>query len=40
VVAAAIVDGLASLDLRYPKLDRAKLAELAAARKALLAESR
>ncbi|MEO8753534.1 MAG: polyphosphate kinase 2 family protein [Casimicrobiaceae bacterium] len=40
VVAAAIVDGLASLDLRYPKLDQAKLAELAAARKALLAESR
>jgi PPK2 family polyphosphate:nucleotide phosphotransferase len=38
VVAAAIVDGLASLDLRYPKLDRAKLAELAAARKALLGE--
>ena len=40
VVAAAIVDGLASLDLRYPKLDQAKLAELAAARKALLAEPR
>jgi polyphosphate kinase 2 (PPK2 family) len=37
VVAAAIVAGLASLDLRYPKLDKAKLAELAGARKALLA---
>ena len=40
VVAAAIVDGLASLDLHYPKLDKAKLAELAAARKALMAEPR
>ena len=40
VVAAAIVDGLASLDLHYPKLDKAKLAELAAAKKALLAEPR
>ena len=40
VVAAAIVDGLASLDLHYPKLDKSKLAELAAAKKALLAESR
>jgi PPK2 family polyphosphate:nucleotide phosphotransferase len=38
VVAAAIVDGLASLDLHYPKLDKAKLGELAAARKALLGE--
>ena len=38
VVAAAIVDGLASLDLDYPKLDKAKLAELATARKALLDE--
>jgi hypothetical protein len=38
VVAAAIVDGLASLDLGYPKLDKAKLAELAVARKTLLAE--
>ena len=35
---AAIVDGLASLDLHYPKVDKAKLAELAAARKVLLAE--
>jgi PPK2 family polyphosphate:nucleotide phosphotransferase len=40
VVAAATVDALASLDLRYPKVDRKQLAELAAARKALLAEKR
>ena len=38
VVAAAIVDALASLDLRFPKVDRARLAELAAAKRALLAE--
>ena len=38
VVAAAIVDGLASLDLRYPQVDAAKLAELATAMKALVAE--
>jgi PPK2 family polyphosphate:nucleotide phosphotransferase len=38
VVAAAIVDALASLDLHYPKVDGAKLAELAVAKKALLAE--
>ena len=38
VVAAAIVDSLASLDLHYPKLDKAKLGELAAAKKALLGE--
>jgi PPK2 family polyphosphate:nucleotide phosphotransferase len=38
VVAAAIVDGLASLNLHYPKLDKAKLGELAVAKKALLAE--
>ena len=31
-------DALASLDLDYPKLDKAKLAELATARKALLDE--
>lgn len=37
VVAAAVVDTLASLDLHYPKVDKAKLAELAAAKKALLA---
>ncbi len=40
VVAAAIVDAVASLGLHFPKLDAAKLAELAAARKALLAERR
>jgi PPK2 family polyphosphate:nucleotide phosphotransferase len=40
VVAAAIVDALASLDLRYPKVDRARLAELAAARIALEGEQR
>ena len=40
VVAAAIVDALASLDLEYPKLDAKQLAELAAARKTLLAEKK
>jgi PPK2 family polyphosphate:nucleotide phosphotransferase len=40
VVAAAIVDALASLDMHYPKLDKTKLAELAAARRTLLAERR
>ncbi len=38
IVAAAIVDGLDSLDLQYPKLDKAKLAGLAASRKLLTAE--
>ena len=38
IVAAAIVDGLASLNLQYPRLDKAKLGELAAVKKALLAE--
>lgn len=38
VVAAAIVDGLALLDLHYPVVDKAKLAELVTARKALVAE--
>jgi PPK2 family polyphosphate:nucleotide phosphotransferase len=38
VVAAAIIDALASLDLHYPKVDKAKLKELAEAKKALLAE--
>ena len=36
VVAAAIIDALASLDLRYPKVGPAKRKELAAARRALL----
>ena len=38
VVAAAVVDTLASLDLHYPKIDKEKRAELARARKLLLAE--
>ena len=38
IVAAAIVDGLMSLDLHYPKIDRARRAELAASRRTLLAE--
>jgi len=38
IVAAAIVDGLASLGLHYPRVDAAKRAELAAAKKLLLAE--
>jgi len=36
VVAAAVIDALASLDLHYPKVDAAKKEELAAAREALL----
>ncbi len=35
VVAAAVIDALASLDLRYPQVDEAKLKELAAAKRAL-----
>jgi PPK2 family polyphosphate:nucleotide phosphotransferase len=38
VVAAAIIDGLASLNLHYPKISEENLKELAAAKKALLAE--
>ena len=38
VVAAAVIDQLSSLDLHYPKVGKAKLRELAAARKSLLAE--
>jgi PPK2 family polyphosphate:nucleotide phosphotransferase len=38
VVAAAVVDALEGLDLRYPKVDRKKRAELAAARELLLQE--
>jgi PPK2 family polyphosphate:nucleotide phosphotransferase len=37
VVAAAVIDALASLDLGYPKVDVAKQEELAMAKKALLA---
>jgi PPK2 family polyphosphate:nucleotide phosphotransferase len=38
VVAAAVIDALAALDLHYPKVSKEKLAELAEAKKALLAE--
>jgi len=38
VVAGAIVDALERLDLHYPKVDKAQRAELAAARKALIAD--
>ena len=37
VVAAAIIDALASLDLKYPKVSDSKLKELAAAKRALQA---
>jgi len=37
VVAAAVIDALEGLDLAFPKVDAAKLRELAAAKKALLA---
>jgi hypothetical protein len=33
----AVIDALASLDLHYPDVDKAKRGELTAARKALLA---
>jgi len=36
VVAAAVVDTLGSLDLRYPRVSKAKLKELAAAKRTLL----
>ena len=36
IVAAAVVDALASLNLRYPRVNAAKKKELAAARVALL----
>ena len=36
VVAGVVVDALASLDLHYPEVDKAKQAELSAARKVLL----
>jgi PPK2 family polyphosphate:nucleotide phosphotransferase len=38
VVASVIVDTIASLGVHYPKVNKAKLKELAAARKALMAE--
>src|SRR4029450_12236207 len=37
VVAAAVIEKLAGLDLAYPKVDKAKLKELAVANRALLA---
>jgi hypothetical protein len=37
VVAAAVIDALADLDLHYPKVGGEKLKELAAAKKALSA---
>jgi hypothetical protein len=36
IVAAAVIDTLASLDLHYPKVSDAKRKELAEAKKALL----
>ena len=38
VVAAAVIDALAALDLHYPKVSQETLAELAEAKKVLLAE--
>ena len=38
VVAAAVIDALASLDLAYPKVSDAKLKSLAAAKRSLLGE--
>lgn len=40
VVAAAVIDALASLDLRYPEVSRTQRAALARARRTLLAEKR
>ena len=40
IVAAAVIDVLSSLDLHYPKVSEAKLKELAAAKRALLAGKR
>ena len=37
-VAAAVVDALEGLDLHYPKVDKQKRAELAAARELLMRE--
>jgi PPK2 family polyphosphate:nucleotide phosphotransferase len=38
VVASAVIEALASLDLAYPKVDQSKLKELAAAKKKLLSK--
>jgi len=40
VVAAAIIDAMASLNLHYPKVDKKKLGELAEARNTLLGEEK
>lgn len=40
IVAAAVIDALASLDLRYPPVGAEKRAEFAVAKRALLAEKR
>jgi hypothetical protein len=37
VVAAAVIDALASLDLKYPKVSDSKLKDLAAAKRRLQA---
>jgi polyphosphate kinase 2 (PPK2 family) len=39
MVAAAVIDGLSTLDLEYPKLDAAQLKELAATRAELVGKS-
>jgi len=38
VVAAAVIEALASLDLAYPEVDESKLKELSAAKKKLLSK--
>ena len=38
IIAAVVIDALASLNLSYPKVGKEKLKELAAAKKALLKE--
>ena len=40
VVAAAVIDSLASLDLEYPKLTKQNLEELEAARERLIGKTR
>jgi len=39
-VAAAVVDGMQSIDLHFPRVDDAQRAELAKARAALMAEGK
>jgi hypothetical protein len=38
VVAATVIDALASLDLKYPKVSKSEMKELLAAKRALQAE--